>query len=59
MLFNSYIFLFGFLPPVLLGWWGLRWKSARLVFLTLASWVFYAWWVWRFLPLMLTSTNQT
>ena len=23
MLFNSYVFLFGFLPAVLLGWWGL------------------------------------
>ena len=24
MLFNSYIFLFAFLPVVLIGWWGLR-----------------------------------
>ena len=23
MLFNSYVFLFGFLPAVLAGWWGL------------------------------------
>ncbi|MGH3130220.1 MAG: MBOAT family O-acyltransferase [Gaiellaceae bacterium] len=57
MLFNSYTFLFGFLPPVLLGWWLLRPKNYRLAFLTLASWVFYAWWDWRFLPLMLFSTT--
>jgi alginate O-acetyltransferase complex protein AlgI len=57
MLFNSYSFLFGFLPLVLLGWWTLQAKNPRLAFLTLASWVFYAWWDWRFLPLMLTSTT--
>ena len=53
MLFNSYVFLFGFLPAVLLGWWGLaRWKQLRLAFLTGASWFFYAWWDWRYLPLL-------
>ena len=57
MLFNSYTFLFAFLPVVLTGWWTIRGKNPRLVFLTLASWVFYAWWDWRFLPLMLTSTT--
>ena len=57
MLFNSYTFLFAFLPAVLTGWWTIRGKNPRLVFLTLASWVFYAWWDWRFLPLMLTSTT--
>jgi alginate O-acetyltransferase complex protein AlgI len=57
VLFNSYAFLFGFLPLVLLGWWALRARNARLAFLTLASWFFYAWWDWRFLPLMLVSTT--
>jgi alginate O-acetyltransferase complex protein AlgI len=56
MLFNSYVFLFGFLPPVLLGWWSLRRKNLRLAFLTAASWFFYAWWDWRFLPLMVATT---
>ena len=56
MLFTSYVFLFGFLPPVLVGTWALRKKNFRLLFLTLASWVFYAWWDWRFLPLMLSTT---
>jgi alginate O-acetyltransferase complex protein AlgI len=57
MLFNSYVFLFGFLPPVLVGVWALRQKNLRLLFLTLASWAFYAWWDWRFLPLMLSTTT--
>jgi alginate O-acetyltransferase complex protein AlgI len=57
MLFNSYVFLFGFLPPVLIVWWGLREKNLRLAFLTAASWTFYAWWDWRFLPLMLATTT--
>ena len=57
MLFNSYVFLFGFLPGVMLGWWTLRPKYSRLAFLTGASWVFYAWWDWRFLPLMLSTTT--
>jgi alginate O-acetyltransferase complex protein AlgI len=57
MLFNSYIFLFGLLPVVLIGWWGLRGARTRLAFLTVASWVFYSYWDWRFLPLMLMSTT--
>jgi alginate O-acetyltransferase complex protein AlgI len=58
MLFNSYAFLFGFLPPVLLGWWGLsRWKQVRLAFLTGASWFFYAWWDWRYLPVLIGATS--
>jgi alginate O-acetyltransferase complex protein AlgI len=57
MLFNSYVFLFAFLPPVLVGTWALRTKNLRLLFLTLASWVFYAWWNWKFLPLMLSTTT--
>ena len=58
MLFNSYSFLFGFLPCVLAGWWGLRaWKQARLAFLTGASWFFYAWWDWRFLPVLILATS--
>ncbi len=57
MLFNSYEFLFVFLPVVLLGWWGLRPPPLRLAFLTASSYVFYAWWDWRFLPLMIASTT--
>jgi alginate O-acetyltransferase complex protein AlgI len=58
MLFNTYSFLFGFLPCVLAGWWGLRrWKQARLAFLTLSSWFFYAWWDWRYLPVLILATS--
>jgi alginate O-acetyltransferase complex protein AlgI len=58
VLFNSYVFLFGFLPVVLLGWWGLaRWRQLRLAFLTGASWFFYAWWDWRYLPLLIGATS--
>jgi alginate O-acetyltransferase complex protein AlgI len=57
MLFNSFIFLFGFLPCVLLGWWLLPRKPLRLAFLTGASWFFYAWWDWRYLPVLIGATS--
>jgi alginate O-acetyltransferase complex protein AlgI len=57
MLFNSYVFIFCFLPAALMGWWLLRGTSLRLIFITLASYVFYSWWDWRFLPLMIASTT--
>ena len=52
MLFTTHLFLFGFLPITLLGFWALRSTQLRLALLALASYVFYAWWDWRFLPLM-------
>jgi D-alanyl-lipoteichoic acid acyltransferase DltB (MBOAT superfamily) len=58
VLFNSYLFLFGFLPCVLAGWWSLRrWKPLRLAFLTGSSWFFYAWWDWRYLPVLIGATS--
>ena len=57
MLFNSYVFCLAFLPGVLLGWWLLPSVRGRLLFLTLASYLFYGWWDWRFVPLMLLSTT--
>jgi alginate O-acetyltransferase complex protein AlgI len=58
MLFNSYSFLFGFLPCVMVGWWCLaRWLRLRLAFLTGASWFFYAWWDWRYLPVLILATS--
>jgi alginate O-acetyltransferase complex protein AlgI len=57
VLFNSYIFLFGFLPCVLAGWWLLPGKPLRLAFLTGASWFFYAWWDWRYLPVLILATS--
>ncbi len=46
MLFNSYSFIFGFLPAVLAGFYllGARNREWALLWLTAASLVFYAWW---------------
>jgi D-alanyl-lipoteichoic acid acyltransferase DltB (MBOAT superfamily) len=46
MLFNSYEFVFGFLPFVLIGFYllGARRQEWALLWLTLASLFFYAWW---------------
>lgn len=46
-----------FLPAALAGWWLLPTARVRLGFLTLASYFFYGWWDWRFVPLMLASTT--
>ncbi len=56
MIFASHIFLFGFLPLFLAGYYGLRGLRSRNVFLTLVSYVFYGWWRPDFVLLMLFST---
>ena len=44
MVFSSNIFLFAFLPCVILGYYIIRrWRSLANLFLTLASLLFYAW----------------
>ncbi len=58
MLFNSYEFIFIFLPITLIGFFGLaklRLKTVALVWLTLTSLAFYAYWSITYLPLMLIS----
>jgi alginate O-acetyltransferase complex protein AlgI len=62
MLFNSFAFLFAYLPIVLAGYflldrWALSasWRLAPAVWLALASLFFYAWWDVRYLPLLLAS----
>jgi alginate O-acetyltransferase complex protein AlgI len=57
MLFNSYAFIFVFLPIVLALWWGLKNSLTRLLILTGLSYLFYAWWDWRFLPLLIFSSG--
>jgi alginate O-acetyltransferase complex protein AlgI len=54
MLFNSYIFLFVFLPSVLCGFalFGRAGAVAGAAWLALASVTFYAWWNWRFALLL-------
>ncbi|MDR3530380.1 MAG: MBOAT family O-acyltransferase [Rhodopila sp.] len=46
MLFNSYTFIFGFLPVALAGFYalGARRREWALLWLTAVSLVFYAWW---------------
>jgi alginate O-acetyltransferase complex protein AlgI len=57
VLFNSYVFLFVFLPLVFVGWWSIPSRNGRLVFLSVASCVFYGWWDYRFVPLMIISSS--
>jgi alginate O-acetyltransferase complex protein AlgI len=58
MLFNSYIFIFAFLPLVLLGYYVLNhlgYLRAGKLFLLGGSWLFYGWWNPIYLPLLLGS----
>ena len=59
MLFNSHVFIFLFLPMVLLGYHGLKKISAShhlpLIWLLMTSLFFYGWWDARYLLLLLTS----
>jgi alginate O-acetyltransferase complex protein AlgI len=57
MLFNSFIFLFAFLPAALLAHWAVErfWPEWRLAALLGLSLVFYGYWDWRFMPLLAGS----
>lgn len=56
MLFNSFVFIFGFLPIALVLFYGPgRWKSVAKLSLTVMSLGFYAWWRPIHLPLLLGS----
>ena len=58
MLFNSYLFLLGFMPITLLLYFGLagpRGPRASLATLTCASLVFYAWWNPPYVALIVVS----
>jgi alginate O-acetyltransferase complex protein AlgI len=57
MLFNSFVFLFAFLPITYAVFWSLRSAQARYVWLTLTGYVFYGWWDARFCLLMAFSTG--
>jgi alginate O-acetyltransferase complex protein AlgI len=56
MLFNSLVFLFLFLPVVYFGFWRLRTKKGRYLWLTIASYIFYGTWNYKFCALMAFST---
>jgi alginate O-acetyltransferase complex protein AlgI len=58
VLFNSAIFIAGFLPLVLLGFFVLArngWQRPAALWLTMASLVFYGWWNPGYVPLLLIS----
>jgi alginate O-acetyltransferase complex protein AlgI len=56
MLFNSFIFLFAFLPITYVVFWALRSTQARYVWLTATGYVFYGYWNPKFCLLMAFST---
>jgi len=57
MLFNSFTFLVFFVIVFFIYWFPLKDKTkTQNVFILLASYVFYAWWDWRFLGLIILST---
>jgi len=58
MLFNSIEFTI-FLPIVFMFYWSFSGKDLRMqnILLLIASWIFYAWWDWRFLFLLLSLTT--
>lgn len=56
MVFSSNIFLFAFLPCVILGYYIVkRWRFAANLFLTLTSLLFYAWGEPKFVLIMIAS----
>lgn len=58
MLFNSDVFVLGFLPAVLLTFRALtlaRSERATLILLILASFLFYGWWDWHYVFLLAGS----
>jgi D-alanyl-lipoteichoic acid acyltransferase DltB (MBOAT superfamily) len=57
MLFNSYIFIFAFLPIVFFGFFTIGKRSHALasLWLAAASLFFYGWWDIRFVGLLLAS----
>ncbi len=56
MLFNSFAFLFAFLPITFAVFWTLRSAAARYVWLTVTGYAFYAYWDPRFCLLMAFTT---
>ena len=57
MLFNSYEFIFLYLPTVFFGFFLIAKFDIRLaaLWLALASLFFYGWWDYKFIALLLTS----
>ena len=56
MLFNSFIFLFAFLPITYAVFWSLKSAQGRYVWLAVTGYVFYGFWDYRFCFLMAFTT---
>jgi alginate O-acetyltransferase complex protein AlgI len=56
VIFNSFVFIFLFLPVTYLVFWSLRTAQWRYVWLTISGYVFYGYWDARFCILMAFST---
>ncbi len=54
--FNTYCFLFLFLPPALIGYWAVPSRRWKLAWITLMSFVFYSFWDIRFVLLLVASS---
>jgi len=57
VLFNSYIFIFVFLPVFLVLYWGAKKVDSKKLILVLASYIFYGAWSIKFAFLMLGTTS--
>jgi alginate O-acetyltransferase complex protein AlgI len=57
MLFNSYVFLFAFLPIAYIVFWALPSTRTRYIWLTITGYVFYGYWNPKFCILMAVSTT--
>lgn len=56
MLFNSFAFLYLFLPVTYLVFWRLKARNSRYIWLAVTGYVFYAFWNPKFCALMALST---
>ena len=56
MLFNSRVFLFVFLPVAYFVFWKLSSRQLRYIWLTVAGYVFYSFWNYKFCAIMAFST---
>jgi len=55
-LFPTYIFLFVFAPITFIGYWVIKGDRMRRLWLTIASYIFYGYWDWKFTSLLLISS---
>ena len=57
MLFNSFEFIFIFLPIVLLLYFNLKSHRAKLYLLLISSYIFYGYWNYKFVALLILTTS--